>query len=78
MDLLEYLQLKTGCEYISDLHLPEKLPIIRKTIKEIAPTNYSLAEWEDMVSYIMKDKIHFSNVEQARDYLKKYQVENEK
>lgn len=76
MHLLEYLQLKTGCEFMSDLHLPENFPLIRKIVKEISPKDYPITEWKDAINYITREKAQFSDVQQAADYLKNYQVTN--
>ena len=70
--LLEYIAQKSGCEYLSDLHIYKERYYIRKTIVEIEPQLYSLREWTDAVCYITEQYMEFETVEQAVKYLLEY------
>lgn len=56
LDLLEVLQYKTGCMYLSDLHNPDNMHLVRHALREIIPEFFSLREWTDAVCYITGQK----------------------
>lgn len=60
----------TGCMYLSDLHLPSNLPLIRHTLHTIDPQSYPLKEWNDAVCYITGQAIQFTDPKDAAAYLR--------
>lgn len=73
--LLEYLQLKVGCMYLSDLHLPTNLLLVQRAVLCLDPEDYSLEEWDDAVKYITGQAIPFTDVKQATLFLQNYRQE---
>lgn len=67
--LLETLQFQIGCVYLSDLHIPSNLPLIRCALRKIDPDSYCLREWNDAVCYITGKKSNFQNPREAAKYL---------
>ena len=59
LGLLDYLLLKTGCMYLSDLSQREMLCEIQHC-RELDPEAFSLWEWNDAVAYITKRTGFFS------------------
>lgn len=55
MPLLDYLHLKTGCEYLSDLHWLNSIQKIRlvQEIEQISAEEVSLHEWNDALAYLL-------------------------
>lgn len=72
--LLDHLAAVTGCEYLSDLHLPCRLPLLREAVTGCAGHDYSLAEWNDAVRYITGEKAVFSSPEEAKTFLSQYHL----
>jgi len=72
LELLEYLSLRAGCMYMSDLRRPELFESICRAIDDISPDFYSLREWNDTVSYITGTKDSFESSEKAADYLRNF------
>lgn len=52
-DLLEELQLRTGCIYLSDLHQAQNASLIAKAVRDIPCDQYSLRAWNDAIHYIL-------------------------
>ena len=48
--LLDYLALRAGCTYLSDLHRPG--PGQRRALAELAPDCAPQREWDDAVAYL--------------------------
>lgn len=70
--LLELLSFKTDCTYLSDLHQPDKLPLVRRALRNITPELFSLEEWRDAVAYITGEVHAFKNAGEAEAYLANY------
>lgn len=67
--LLEVLQFRVGCMYLSDLHIPANFPLIRRQLQKIDPVCFSLRDWNDAVAYITGEKACFDSPAQAAAYL---------
>lgn len=52
MDLFEYIRTLLGCEYISDIRLPENRTLARRTFSEMNLSGYSQREIDDMKEYL--------------------------
>lgn len=52
MDLFEYIRTLLGCEYISDIRLPENRTLARRTFSEMNLSGYSQREINDMKEYL--------------------------
>ena len=52
--LLDYLALRAGCTYLSDLHRPGpgQRARLRGALAELAPDCASQREWDDAVAYL--------------------------
>lgn len=70
--LLEYLQIKVSCMYLSDLHLPENLLLIQREMLRLDPEDYILKEWNDAVEYITGQMDSFTDVKQAALFIQNY------
>lgn len=68
IELLEYLAMKTGCLYLSDLKYLKSKSIISIVIRRVPAKIYSLHEWNDAVQYLTGHE-SFLSAEEARDYL---------
>ncbi len=60
LGLLDYLVIKTGCMYLSDLSQKEMLCEIQHAVRELDPEAFSLWEWNDAVAYITREPVSFS------------------
>ena len=69
--LLEEIAMRTGCMYISDLHMTDILAI-KQVFSSVDPAAYSLQEWEDAVLYITGHKKSFKTQAKAKNYLLKF------
>lgn len=76
--LLEVLQYQTGCMYLSDLHIPDRMPLILHALRKINPESYHLREWTDAVCYITGQNVRFERISDAVRYLEEYTPENQK
>lgn len=75
IELLEVLQYKTGCMYLSDLHIPENTHLVLHAIKKINPEFFSLQEWTDAICYITEQEVQFNKISDAVRYLEGYSHE---
>lgn len=73
--LLDHLQQKIGCMYLSDLHLPELFPLIQNELLELDPEAYSPEEWNDAVLYITGVPVCFTDPRQAAAFLQDWRRE---
>jgi hypothetical protein len=69
LELLEMLSFQMGCMYLSDLKQPQYLSFIRRALKQIETTRYSIREWEDAVRYLTGEKKEFASHEEVRAYV---------
>lgn len=67
--LLEVLQFRVGCMYLSDLHIPANLPLIRQQLQRIDPACFAVEEWNDAAAYITGERVQFGSCADAAAYL---------
>lgn len=67
--LLETLAEKSFCLYLSDLHDSHRYSWIAKSCSELSAKDYSLAEWQDAIEYLLDEACTFKNVQTAAMYL---------
>lgn len=70
--LLETLSVKAGCLYLSDLHQPDRLILVKHALYKMDPDRYSIREWNDTVNYITGQSLCFKDQAEAVEYLKTY------
>lgn len=75
--LLEMLAGKTGCMYLSDLHIKKRLSYIYYAVSEIPAESYPLSEWESALRYIAGIDDTFHTEEEARALLLHYAWEEQ-
>ena len=68
-DLLADLCSGIGGLYLSDLHDRRCLPSVRRVLRGVDQSRYSLREWIDAVYYITGQRLCFESEEQAAQYL---------
>lgn len=51
--LLDTLQEKVGCTYLSDLQTLGDREAIRRAIMQLRPEDYTPAEWQDAACYLI-------------------------
>lgn len=71
MGLLETLQCRVGCMYLSDLRAPSNQPFMFHALRKIDAGGFALQEWNDAVRYLTGDDVSFNRVSDAYDYLVK-------
>lgn len=74
IEFLEYLALKSGCMYISDIKACRKRPVIAALlvcIQQVAPIDCSPQEWNEAIQYIAGEDVHFEDSSMAKRYLLK-------
>lgn len=69
--LLQTIQQRIGCIYLSDLHSGIYKEAVIKTAKELLKHDYSLTEWNEAVSYITSVSCHCESAEDAYEELSK-------
>lgn len=69
LELLEYLSLRAGCMYLSDLHQSKYRFSIQHALRGLSPEWFSLKEWNDAVAYITRQDRSFETEEQAQQFL---------
>lgn len=76
---MEYLALKCGSAYISDIRKEVNRPCrmsLRRCVERIAPEKCSLKEWEEAAGYITGEKRKIGGEREARDQLIQWLGEN--
>lgn len=80
MELLEWLRISVGCDFISELRFGENNELARLFIKTADFEKYTMAELSDSANYIFGQNIKFNTLEEARSFFlkhaKKLSVEN--
>lgn len=71
LPLLDYLAVKCGCMYLSDLRQPRYLFAIRHALRKITPEDFNLWEWNDALQYLTGQALAFESQQQAMQYLMK-------
>lgn len=67
--LLDYLQLQTGCTYLTDLHNRKNLLFVQSAVRRMGSSLFPLAEWNDAVRYITGEDVEFLTCEEAAQYI---------
>lgn len=67
--LLHLIQAEVGCNYLSDLYLITFNEHVKDFIRSIPPSQYSLKEWNEAVSYLLQTSCYFESVEEAKHEL---------
>lgn len=68
-ELLEDLKELAGCMYISDLRSAWRHPLLQKILREIAPEQYTAAQWQELISYICDQHTDVPTAAEGRQYL---------
>lgn len=68
-ELLERLAEELGYDYISDLHVIHTFDDILDILDKISPEEYSLAEWNSAVQYLLGADTVFQTREEAKWFL---------
>lgn len=71
-NLLHECMNKTGCLYLSDLHQPDRLVLVKHALYKMDPDRYSIREWTDAVNYITGQSLCFKDLTEAVEYLETY------
>lgn len=74
-NLLQTIQRRIGCIYLSDLHTDIYKEAIAGAAKELLKQKYSLEEWNEAVSYITSAVCSCDSAEDAYMQLLKYKNE---
>jgi hypothetical protein len=76
IDLLEYLALKCGFAFLSDLRFAhidrDQMRTLSICIRRIPPRTCALCEWNDAVNYITSEDKRFRDEAAAKEYLLRY------
>lgn len=64
--LFEELTGKVGAGYLSDLASPAFHPALIEVLKEIKPASYSLEEWKDLLSYVLRREVFVDSADDAK------------
>lgn len=67
--LLEALQRRVGCTYLSDLRDPANLPLVRHELRGVDADSFGLDEWNEAACYVTGDNVRFESGAEAREYL---------
>lgn len=59
----------TGCAYLSDLAEEEMRYAVSEAVKNINPIDYSLPQWQEAVSYILRNNIAISSDVEAKNLI---------
>ena len=68
-DLLDRIQEKAGCPYLSDLHTSAFLEEVKAAVFSIPNEEFSLWEWSEAVSYITGQPCLAKTVQEAKLFL---------
>lgn len=67
--LLDYLAVKSGLLYLSDLKFPQFSPCVLSALAVTAHSKFSVREWNQAIVYILNEEVGFEEAEAAKDYL---------
>lgn len=70
--LLDELAGRVGCIYLSELREEKNRECVKVYLLDLIDKNYSLREWNDVVSYIFHVKEKFSTEEAVLEYIIKH------
>lgn len=69
--LLDMLAHQIDCPYLSDLYSPFFRKKLVQALSATAPEDFSLNEWTEAASYILRDNVPCASQAQAREHLLK-------
>ncbi|WP_295581046.1 hypothetical protein [uncultured Oscillibacter sp.] len=69
VDFLEWLALRSGCDYLSDLRVPHNPERVAASLLDVTAEQCSLAEWNEAVQYLTGAPGAFQSAGEARDHL---------
>ena len=69
-DLLEYLQKKTGCLYLSDLHTPEVRERALAEALLLKKERFPLSQWREAARYLLESAAEDATMEEIRAQFK--------
>lgn len=67
--LLEYIAAQAGCTFLSDLHLPAVRARVFPLLEGLPCAQFSLAQWNEAVSYLMGQPHVFCSIDEAKAFL---------
>ena len=70
-DLLDQLALKLGCDYLSDLKCVQNFQEIQALLKKIDSKDFSVEEWNYVLSYLLDREVRIQTPAEAADILSK-------
>ena len=71
-NLLHKIQLIAQCQYLSDLHFVRLTDENRFMISRIPDEDYTLAQWNQAVSYIVGNECSFKTISAAKKKINDY------
>ena len=69
IELLNELQTRTGCLYLSDLHTPEYRASVFASLKAMSFPDYPLEALNQVLQYITSSDIFFTDLQSALEYI---------
>ena len=69
--LLDIIQKKAGCLYLSDVRTPAFRTAVKKAIESIAPESRSVREWNEAAYYILRRRRHFTSQGEIKNHILK-------
>lgn len=67
--LLEVLSQRAGCIFLSDLHTERAHHALAHLLPQIDAAQFSTAEWNEAVQYILSRDVQLDTPDDAKDYL---------
>lgn len=67
-DLFEIVAKRLNCTYMSDFKYAPKRQSALKLISEMELGDYPLSSLEDMADYLLDEKVHFIDTDEAHRY----------
>lgn len=68
VELLEYLQLQCGCEYLSDLKYSSRWQAKLLALKN--PEQFTLEEWNRTLEYLTEISSNYGSLREVNEYLR--------
>ncbi len=68
--LLEQLQMKVGCVYLSDLHAENYIARVFEALNEMEPNNLGLETLNKTLQYLTLSDIRFDDIDAAAAYIR--------
>ncbi|MEG0163764.1 hypothetical protein [Anaerorhabdus sp.] len=71
LHLLDYLAKECDCQYVSDLKFSSKLKVELRKLLDDEKKEFSLTNWNDLISYLESSEQNFTSIEKAKEYVQK-------